>query len=53
MIQAVYELPAKYVGYIGLIWADRRNNTHLLPITRQSWVVFALSVRIIIVLSAF
>ena len=28
VIQAVYGLPAKCVGYMCLVWAERRNNTH-------------------------
>ena len=40
MIQAVYGLPAKCVGYMDFVWAERRNNTHTLSITRQFWVVF-------------
>ena len=32
-----YGLITKCVGYMGLAWADRRNNTHTLPITRQLW----------------
>ena len=39
VIRAVYRLPAKCIGYMGLVWADRRNNTHTLPITQQLWVV--------------
>ena len=33
LIQAVYESPAKCVGYMHLVWAER-NITHTLPITR-------------------
>ena len=40
MIQAVYGLPAKRLGYMGLVWTERRNNTHTLPITRRLWVAF-------------
>ena len=40
MIQAVYGLPVKQTGDMGLVWADRRNNTHALPITQQLWTVF-------------
>ena len=44
VIRAVYRLPAKCVGYMGLVWAERRNNTtHTLPIARQLWVVYLLS----------
>ena len=39
-MRAVYGLPARCVGYMGLVWAERKNNTHTLPITRQLWVVF-------------
>ena len=27
-IRAVYRLPAECVGEMGLVWAERRNNTH-------------------------
>ena len=40
VIRAGYRLPAKCVGYMGLVWADRRNNTHTLTIPRQLWAVF-------------
>ena len=39
VIQAVYGMPVKCVGYMGFVWAEGRNNTHTLPITRESWVV--------------
>ena len=29
VMQAVYGLPAKCVGYIGLVLADRRKSTHI------------------------
>ena len=48
MIQTVYGLPAKFVGYMGLPWAERRNNTHSLPITRQLWVVFRIVLRVFV-----
>ena len=40
VIRAVYGLPAKCAGYMGLVWAERRNNIHTLPITRQLLVCF-------------
>ena len=40
MIRAVYGLPAKCVGYMGLVRAEERNNTHTLPVTLQLRVVF-------------
>ena len=53
MIPSVYGLPAKCVGYMGLVWAERRNNTHKLPLTRQLWAVFLQSDSSISVLSLF
>ena len=53
MIRAVYWLPAKCVGYMGHVWAERRNNANTLPITRQLWVVFLQSGSFISVLSVF
>ena len=50
MIQAVYGLPAKCVGYMDLVLVER-NNTHTLPITRQLWVIFLQSGSFICVLS--
>ena len=35
VIRAVYGLPENCIGYMGLVWEERRNNTHTLPITRQ------------------
>ena len=50
----VYGLLTKCVGYMGLVWAERRNNTtHSLPITRQLWVDFVQSGSFISVLSVF
>ena len=40
MMRAVYGLPAKFVRYMGFVWAGGRNNTNALPITWQSWIVF-------------
>ena len=51
VIRAVYGLPAKCVGYMGLVWEERSNNTHTLPITRQLWVVSHQSGSFISVLS--
>ena len=51
VIRAVYGLPAKFVGYIGLLWAKEINNTHTLSITQQLWVVFLQSRSFISVLS--
>ena len=53
MIQAVYGLPVKCVGYMGRVWVYRRNKTHTLPITRQLWVVFLQSENFISILSVF
>ena len=55
MKRAAYGLHAKCVGYMGLVlvWAERRNNAHTLPITRQLWVVFLQSASFISVLSVF
>ena len=55
MIQAVYVLPAKCAGYMGLVWAER-NNSHTgntLPIIRQLWVIFLQLGSFIGVLSVF
>ena len=43
VIQAVYGLPAKCVGYMGHIWAARRNNSYTLtlPITRNCVLFFS------------
>ena len=35
-----YWLTAECIWYMGLVWAERRNNTHTLPIVRPLWVVF-------------
>ena len=35
VIRAGYGLPAKCLGYMGLVWAEKKNNTHTPPITRQ------------------
>ena len=35
MIQAVYGLIAKCEEYMGLLWAERWNDTHTQPITRR------------------
>ena len=51
MKRAAYGLPAKCVEYMGLVWAEGRNNTHTLPMTRQLWVVFLQSCSTISVLS--
>ena len=53
VIRAVYGLPAKCVGYMGLVWADIRNDTHTLPITRQLWAIFQQSSSFMSVLSVF
>ena len=42
-MQAVYGLPAKSVGYMSFVWAERRYNTETLRIARQLWVIFLLS----------
>ena len=53
MIQVVYGLPAEFDGYMGLVWTDRRNNTHTLPITQQLWAVILRSGCFTSVLSVF
>ena len=53
VIRAVYGLPAKCVGYIGLVWAEIRKNTDIFPITRKLRVVFLQSASFISVLSVF
>ena len=37
-MRAVNWLPAKCVGYMGIVWADERNNAHTVPITRQVYI---------------
>ena len=53
MIWAVHRLPAKCVAYMGIVWADRRKNTHTQPITRHLWDVFIQSGSFMSVLSVF
>ena len=53
MIQAVHGRPTKYVRDMGLVWAEKINNTHKLPITRQLWVVFLRVGSFMSVLSVF
>ena len=50
MIRAVYGLPAICLGYMR---AERRNNTHTQPITRQLRVAFLQADSVISVLSVF
>ena len=50
---AVNGIPAKYVAYMGIVWAERRNSTHTLPITLQLWAVFLKSINFVSVLRSF
>ena len=53
MIRAGYRLHVKCVGYVGIVWVERLNNSHTLPITQQLQVVFLQSGSFIRVLSVF
>ena len=41
------------IMYMGLAWAERKNSTHTLSITRELWAVFHKSGSFISVLSEF